>query len=206
MAPMTRSRWAEYGKRFFRFTFEADFANATAWYDLPPAPLESMSLLMNLCYSGASQVASDAEPIPFRTVLSWLPRAARKERASQPNSGETAGRDNSTLLAEHPYLKRSLAQQVGEGSKNADKTPANTDPAVTEPWATMLCKSCFQRLSAKGTSMLKPQGAMETSWSACWEASGPWNPRVCLSLPSKGRPKIIPQRRTGATSMPCIGP
>ena len=37
VAPMTRSRWAEYGKRFVRFTFEADFANATAWYDLPPA-------------------------------------------------------------------------------------------------------------------------------------------------------------------------
>ena len=150
VAPMTRSRWAEYGKRFFRFTFEADFANATAWYDLPPAPLESMSLLMNLCYSGASQVASDAEPIPFRTVLSWLPRAARKERVSQPNSGETASRDNSILLAEHPYLKNFLAQQVGEGSgQNADETPVNTDPAVTEPLDDDALQELFSEVERK---------------------------------------------------------
>ena len=150
VAPTTKSRWAEYGKRFFRFTFEADFANAIAWYDLPPAPLESMGLLMNFCYSGASQVASDAEPIPFRTVLSWLPKAARKERASQPNSGETASRDNSTLLAEHPYLKKFLAQQVGEGSsQNADETPVNTDPAVTEPLGDDALQELFSEVERK---------------------------------------------------------
>lgn len=150
VAPMTRSRWAEYGKRIFRFTFEADFTSAVAWYDLPPASLDSMSLLTNLCYSGASQVSSDAEPMPFPTVLSWLPKAARKERVSQPNPKETASRDNSTLLAEHPYLKSFLAAQVGEGSsQSSDATPANTDPAVVEPLDDDALQELFSELERK---------------------------------------------------------
>ena len=58
--------------------------------------------------------------------------------------------ETTPLLAEHPYLKNFLAQQVGEGSgQNADETPVNTDPAVTEPLDDDALQELFSEVERK---------------------------------------------------------
>lgn len=160
VVPVTKATWDELGRTRSLFKFKAKFLSVVPWRDLPEAPLASMHVLMGLQYSEGHHLVSDAELVPLKDVMSWLPKAERKERKPQANAEEaSASRPDPALLAQHPYLKGVLSQQAGgSSSQEGSAGPVDTGPALGEALDDEAVQELFSQLENKRHEHVDPPG------------------------------------------------